>query len=140
MELSLLCEVKVLLCIVDKNKKLLVYCSDDAVSLSMQQSITNDNIQKEYLTNDDVFYLIQSYFQYKDLFSEILLLDENEEGSLRQENSKEKNLKEEEDKKEIVTNQKEAVGLINSCKVNIASQNKKRNDTLESRSRILLRI
>lgn len=57
MELSLLCEVQVLLCIVDKNKKLLVYCSDDLVSDDMQHSISSEMVQKEYLTNDDVIYL-----------------------------------------------------------------------------------
>jgi hypothetical protein len=57
MELSLLCEVKVLLCVVDKNEKLVVYCSDGMTSDIMQNSLCNDHIQKEYLTNDDVNFL-----------------------------------------------------------------------------------
>jgi hypothetical protein len=58
MELSLLCEVKVLLCIVDKNDKLVVYSSDGVTTSLMKNALNNENIQKEYLTNSDVNFFI----------------------------------------------------------------------------------
>jgi hypothetical protein len=54
MELSLLCEAKVLLCIIDKNEKLVVYSSDEGTGDIMKAGLCSDKIQKEYLHNNDV--------------------------------------------------------------------------------------
>ena len=54
MELSLLCEVKVMLCVMDKNDRMIVYASDEDTANTMQSFILNDSVQKEFLSNSDV--------------------------------------------------------------------------------------
>jgi hypothetical protein len=54
MELSLLCEVKVMLCVMDKNDKMIVYASDEETALTMQSYMMNESVQKEFLMNPDV--------------------------------------------------------------------------------------
>jgi hypothetical protein len=54
MELSLLCEVKVMLCVMDKNERMIVYASDEDTANTMQSFILNDAVQKEFLSNSEV--------------------------------------------------------------------------------------
>jgi hypothetical protein len=61
MELSLLCEVKVLLCVVDRTEKIMLYASELNVTQMINTYILNENfspLQKEIYTN----------FNYKDTF------------------------------------------------------------------------
>ena len=52
MELSLLCESKLLLCVMDKNEKLTFYASDPETVRMMQEFLYDDNVQKEYYQNE----------------------------------------------------------------------------------------
>jgi hypothetical protein len=64
-------------------------------------------------------------------------MEENEEGSLREEKFGENDLKEEEEKSDEVSlkKEKERVSLINSFKANVRNDSKKKEESLESRSR-----
>jgi hypothetical protein len=54
MELSLLCEVKVLLCVVDKHEKAMIFSSENNVSNFLQGFLTNINETKDLYTHEDV--------------------------------------------------------------------------------------
>lgn len=60
MELSLLCESKIFLCIVDKVEKLTLYCSETDINKFLGtyiQKLNQTKIQKDILTNTDVVYI-----------------------------------------------------------------------------------
>jgi hypothetical protein len=54
MELSLLCNVKVALCIVDKNTKVTIYSSEDNVKQFFDKYFSKPEEARELLTHDDV--------------------------------------------------------------------------------------
>lgn len=54
MELSLLCEAKIMLCVLDKNEKMSIYVSDRETSKDFEDYWYNKNIQKEFLSNKEV--------------------------------------------------------------------------------------
>ena len=54
MELALLCQVKIGLCIVDKNNKTTIYSSESNVSGFIDKYLINYKDAKELLTHDDV--------------------------------------------------------------------------------------
>lgn len=54
MELSLLCEAKILLCVLDKNEKLTTYISDSETLKDFEEYFFNRNILKENFNNKDV--------------------------------------------------------------------------------------
>jgi hypothetical protein len=54
MELALLCEVKVLMCIVDKNEKTTIYSSENNLSNFLSYYILNNQINKEIFWSKDV--------------------------------------------------------------------------------------
>lgn len=54
MELSLLCEAKILLCVLDKNEKLTTYISDSETLKEFEEYFFNKNILKENFNNKDV--------------------------------------------------------------------------------------
>ena len=69
MELSLLCESKIFLCIVDKVEKLTIYSSENDFNkflVTYVQKMNQTKIQKDILSNQDVTLLFN--FQYKTLF------------------------------------------------------------------------
>ena len=54
MEIALLCEVKVMLCIVDKNEKVVLYSSEDLKSMLTQY--VHKNVAKDnYIRTENVF-------------------------------------------------------------------------------------
>jgi hypothetical protein len=53
-ELSLLCEAKILLCVLDKNEKLTTYISDSDTLKDLEEYFFDKNIQKENFCNKDV--------------------------------------------------------------------------------------
>jgi len=61
MELSLLCEAKVLLCVLDKNEKLTTYISDSETLKDFEEFFFNENILKENFNNKDVNKIIMNY-------------------------------------------------------------------------------
>jgi len=66
MELALLCEVKVLMCVVDKNEKTSIYCSENNLEAFLQYYILNSQIPKEIFWSKD----------YKELFIDNLKISE----------------------------------------------------------------
>jgi len=56
MELSLLCEAKILLCVLDKNEKLTTYISDSETLKDLEEYFFNKTIQKENFSNIDVIF------------------------------------------------------------------------------------
>lgn len=54
MELSLLCDIKVLLCVYDKNDKMLIYTSDDNTTSNIFQNFTDNKVIKENFDDKDV--------------------------------------------------------------------------------------
>lgn len=56
MELSLLCDVDVLLFVYDKNEKMLIYSSDVVTSGTVFQNYTNNKVIKENFSNSQVTY------------------------------------------------------------------------------------
>jgi MADS-box transcription factor len=54
MELGLLCDVKVFLCIVDKNDKSLLYSSDKDINKFINEYMLNPAKRKEIFTDQDV--------------------------------------------------------------------------------------
>lgn len=54
MELGLLCDAQILLCVVEKTDKMTVYASDELTMGMMQEYLTNSNVPKEFLMNNDV--------------------------------------------------------------------------------------
>ena len=69
MELALLCEVKVLMCIVDKNEKTSLYSSESNLPAFSSHYLFESHINKEIFCTKDVIYLL---IQYKNLFVENL--------------------------------------------------------------------
>ncbi len=67
MELSLLCEAKILLCVLDKNEKLTTYISDSETLKDFEEYFYNKNILKENFSNKDV-----SIFEIKDMKRNLL--------------------------------------------------------------------
>jgi len=63
MELSLLCEAKILLCVLDKNEKLTTYISDTESIKDFEEYHFNKNILKENFNNKDVNEIITKIFQ-----------------------------------------------------------------------------
>lgn len=61
MELALLCQVKVGLCIVDKNEKTTIYSSESNVGNFISKYLVNYKSAKELLTHDDVKKLINVF-------------------------------------------------------------------------------
>jgi len=61
MELSLLCNAKVVLIVFDKNEKMLVYTSEKSTIEEMKDYFNCENCTKEYFTN----------IHHKDLFEDI---------------------------------------------------------------------
>ena len=43
-----------MLCVMDKNDRMIVYASDEDTANTMQSFILNDSVQKEFLSNSDV--------------------------------------------------------------------------------------
>lgn len=62
MELSLLCEVKVFLCIVDKNEKMMVFSSEKDINDFKTTYIDQISTARELFTHDDVKLLINLLF------------------------------------------------------------------------------
>lgn len=60
MELSLLCGIKVLLTVVDKNNKIMIFSSDKNIKSFVDQNLKRPERAKELFSNDDVWY----YFLY----------------------------------------------------------------------------
>jgi hypothetical protein len=54
MELSVLCNVKVMMCVIDRNNKMLVYNTDKVTPFTMLEHFNNKFIEKEYCTNEQV--------------------------------------------------------------------------------------
>lgn len=54
MELSLLCDAQVLLCVYDKNGKMMIYSSDSNTTGTIFQNFTKDNVIKENFSNTQV--------------------------------------------------------------------------------------
>ena len=67
MELSLLFELKVLLCVLDKNDKLVTYYSDSHTPADVNNYLCNQNVMKEYFSNSEVN-LFNKKIKYKELF------------------------------------------------------------------------
>lgn len=63
MELSLLCEAKILLCVLDKNEKLTTYVSDSETLKDFEEYFFNKNILKENFNNKDVNLLYVCYYK-----------------------------------------------------------------------------
>lgn len=57
MELSVLCDSKILLCVLDKNEKMMIYASDGMTIKEMQRDILSGDVHKEYFTNDEVIFI-----------------------------------------------------------------------------------
>ena len=55
MELALLCEVKIFMCIVDKNDKTSIYSSENNISNFLSYYILNNQITKEVFWSKDVY-------------------------------------------------------------------------------------
>lgn len=53
MELSVLCEAKIFMCVLEKDK-MMIYSSDTATTPMMENYLTSTQIQKEYYSNVDV--------------------------------------------------------------------------------------
>jgi hypothetical protein len=62
MELSLLCEAQILLCVLDKNEKLTTYISDSETLKDFEEFFFNKNILKENFNNKDVNKIIMYYY------------------------------------------------------------------------------
>jgi len=54
MELSLLCGIKILLTIVDKNNKVMIFSSDQDVRSFTEENLTRPEEAKELFSNEDV--------------------------------------------------------------------------------------
>jgi hypothetical protein len=54
MELSLLCGIKVLLTVVDKNNKIMIFSSDKNIKSFVDQNLKRPERAKELFSNDDV--------------------------------------------------------------------------------------
>jgi hypothetical protein len=59
MELSLLCDVKVFLCIVDKNEKTMIFSSEKNIKDLVNSFIVPFDKAREIFTHDDVNYFLQ---------------------------------------------------------------------------------
>jgi hypothetical protein len=62
MELSLLCDIQVSLCVLDKNNRLLLYTTDTNTLKLFSNFFKKKVIQGEYLTNEDVNIIIYNFF------------------------------------------------------------------------------
>lgn len=58
MELSLLCDVKVFLCIVDKNEKSMIFSSEKNIGEFANNFILPYEKAREVFTHDDVYYIL----------------------------------------------------------------------------------
>ena len=58
MELSLLCNVKILLCIVDKNEKAMIYCSEKNIDKFVESFVIPHANAREMFSHDNVYYVI----------------------------------------------------------------------------------
>jgi hypothetical protein len=54
MELSVLCNVKVLMCVIDRNSKMMIYNTDKLTPFTMLEHFNNKFVEKEYCTNEHV--------------------------------------------------------------------------------------
>jgi hypothetical protein len=54
MELSLLCDIKILMCLYDNNDRLLVYKTDEETNQLIAEKITSKDVFKENYTDADV--------------------------------------------------------------------------------------
>lgn len=68
MELGLLSDAQILLCVIEKTDKMTIYKSDEQTLSIMQDNLKNFNVPKEFLANDDVFIFFN--IQYNEIFSE----------------------------------------------------------------------
>jgi len=77
MELSLLCEAKILLCVLDKNEKLTTYVSDLNTLKELEEYFYNKKILKENFYNKDVdyFFIFYQIFLKTYIFNFILLFN-----------------------------------------------------------------
>jgi hypothetical protein len=58
MELSLLCEVKVFLCIVDKNDRMMIFSSEEDLSKFKEKHLDKLLVAKEIFTPKEVKYIL----------------------------------------------------------------------------------